>query len=31
MGWYLEESFDTLFDQSVLSTDQVGDVYAKWQ
>ena len=31
MGWYLEESFDTLFDQKVLSTDQLGDVYAKWQ
>lgn len=31
MGWYLEESFDTLFDQKVLSTDHLGDVYAKWQ
>ena len=31
MGWYLEDSFDTLFDQNALMLNQVRDVYAKWQ
>lgn len=29
-GWYLEESFETLFDQKPLYNDQIRDVYAKW-